>query len=93
MLNMSDLSIELKSTEKSYTFPFKDTFLDSVVLNPLDILPRQKWVGKLNIFIFGFKFIDFFSIYKQITITCIIMPTETQFFICFSKINIKLSVW
>ena len=41
MFNMSDLSIELKSTEKSYTFPFKDTSLDSVALNPLEILPRQ----------------------------------------------------
>ena len=28
MLNMSDLSIELLPTEKSYTFPFKDTSLD-----------------------------------------------------------------
>ena len=36
-----DLSIELSSTEKSYTFPFKDASLDSVALNPLEILPRQ----------------------------------------------------
>ena len=41
MFNMSDLSIELQSTEKSYTFPFKDNSLDSVALNPLEILPRQ----------------------------------------------------
>ena len=41
MFNKSDLSIELSSTEKSYTFPFKDTSLDSVLLNQLDILPRQ----------------------------------------------------
>ena len=41
MFNMSYLSIELLSTEKSYTFSFKDTSLDSVFLNPLDILPRQ----------------------------------------------------
>ena len=38
---MSDLSIELYSTENSYTFPFNDTSLDSVALNPLDMLPRQ----------------------------------------------------
>ena len=38
---MSDLSIELYSTEKSYTFPFKDTSLHSVALNPLDILLRE----------------------------------------------------
>ena len=41
MFNMSDFSIELKSTEKSYTFSFKDTSLDLVLLNPLDVLPRQ----------------------------------------------------
>ena len=41
MFNMEELSIELQSTEKSYTFSFKDTSLDSVALNPLDILPRQ----------------------------------------------------
>ena len=37
---MTNLSIELQSTEKSYTFPFKDTSLDSVAPNPLDMLPR-----------------------------------------------------
>ena len=41
MFNIPDLSIELPSTEKSYTFPCKDTSLDSVLLNQLDILPRQ----------------------------------------------------
>ena len=41
MFNMSDLSMELESREKTYTFPFKDTSLESVALNPLDILPRQ----------------------------------------------------
>ena len=44
MFNISDLSIELPSTEKSYTFPFKDTSLDSVAVNPSEILPRQNWV-------------------------------------------------
>ena len=41
MFNISDLSTGLSSTGKSYTFPFKDTSLDSVVPNPLDMLPRQ----------------------------------------------------
>ena len=35
MFNMSDLSIELLSTENSYIFPFKDL----VALNLLNILP------------------------------------------------------
>ena len=41
MFNMSDLSIALQSTEKAYTFPFKDIFLDSIAPNPLDMLPKQ----------------------------------------------------
>ena len=48
MFNMSDLSIELQSTEKSHTFPFKDASLDSILLNPLHIVPRKKWVRKLT---------------------------------------------
>ena len=31
IFNMSNLSIKLKSTEKSYTFPFKDISLDSKI--------------------------------------------------------------
>ena len=34
MLKMLDSSIELKSTEKSYTFPFKNASIESVALNP-----------------------------------------------------------
>ena len=67
MFNMSDLSVEFQCTEKSYTFPFKDTSLDSVALNPLNILLRQNWVGKLT-----FKLKDFFSINKQINIISVI---------------------
>ena len=48
MFNMSDLSIELWSTEKSYTFPFKNTSLDTIALNPSDIRPKQNQVGKLT---------------------------------------------
>ena len=45
MFSMSDLSIELQWTEKSCTFPFKDS-LESVALNP--ILSKQNRVGKLT---------------------------------------------
>ena len=41
MFNMSDLSIALQSTEKSYTFPFKGTSIESITPNPLNMLPRQ----------------------------------------------------
>ena len=48
MFNMSDLSTKLWSAEVLYLFPIKDIFLDSVLLYPLDILPRQNWVWKLR---------------------------------------------
>ena len=48
IFNISDVPIELLSTEKSPHFPFKDTSLDSAALHPLDILPRQNCVGKLT---------------------------------------------
>ena len=40
IFNILDLSIALQSTEKSYTPLFKDTSLESVSLNPLDILDK-----------------------------------------------------
>ena len=42
MFNMPDLSIALQSTEKSYTFPFKDNSLDSVAPNPLDMVDKNE---------------------------------------------------
>ena len=50
MFKISDLSADLQSTEKSCTFPFKDTSLHSVFVNALEILSRQNWVGKLTFF-------------------------------------------
>ena len=41
MFNVLDLSMASLSTEKSYTLLFKDTSLDSVAPNPLDMLPIQ----------------------------------------------------
>ena len=48
---------------------------------------------KVKSFIVSFKFKDFFSINKQINIISIIMRTQKKFYICFSKINIKLFLW
>ena len=48
MFNMSDLSISLYLTEKSYTFLSEDTFFDSVPPNPLDMLHKENWIGKLT---------------------------------------------
>ena len=65
---MSDLSKALKSTEKPYTFSFKDSSLDSVAPNS-DIFPKQNQVGKLIFLSLALKF----SITKQITIIMIVM--------------------
>ena len=72
MFDISDLSKELQSTGKSSTFPFKDTSLDSVALNPLDMFPRQNQIEKL-IFLLSALNKYFFSINKQITIIGITM--------------------
>ena len=41
MFNMSNLSIALQSTEKSSTFPLKDTPLTSIASDISGIFPRQ----------------------------------------------------
>ena len=51
MLSMSHLSLILKSTKKSYSFPLKDTSLVSLESNSLDMLPIQNWEGKLTFLI------------------------------------------
>ena len=43
----------------------------------------------VNVFIVGFKSKDFFSINKQITIISIIVQTQANFCVCFSKINTR----
>ena len=48
MFNMSDFSIVSQSIEKSYTFPFKDTTVDPVAPNWLDMLPRQNRIRKFT---------------------------------------------
>ena len=44
---MSDLMIALQSTEKSYALPFKDTFIESLWPDLLNIPPRQMHFEKL----------------------------------------------
>ena len=40
MFKMLDLSVELPSAEKSYTFPFRDTFLELIAANLLDMIRK-----------------------------------------------------
>ena len=73
MFNISDLSIVLWSTEKSNPFPFRDTSLESIGLNAIDMLSWKNWVGELAFLIIDFKLIDFFVFNKQITIIMVVM--------------------
>ena len=73
---MSDLSIELLSTEESYTFPFKDFLLGS---KSIRYTSKKKMSCKVSIFNVGFKFKYLISINKQITIISIKIQTPTKF--------------
>ena len=48
MFTVLALSVELQSTEKSYTFSFKDTSLEPIKPILFDMLPRQNWAGRLT---------------------------------------------
>ena len=48
MFHMSDLSTYIIVNSKIGIFPFNDTCLALVAPNPLDMLPKQNWVGKLT---------------------------------------------
>ena len=48
---------------------------------------KGKSRGKVTAFITRFEFIDFFSIYKLVTITSIIMQVQTELCLCFRKIH------
>ena len=48
MFKVLDLSIALQSTEKSYTFPLKDTSFKSLLQTSLDMPSRQNWDRKLT---------------------------------------------
>ena len=78
MFNTSDSSISLQSTEKLYTFPLKDTSLESIVSDFSNIFPKKKWVGKLKLIIW-FKDIDFFFVNKQTPVITNIMQTLAKY--------------
>ena len=82
MFKASDLSTALQSTEKPYTYLFKDT---SSASNLLDMLPKQN--GDVNIFINFFKLV-FFLFNKQITVITMVMQTLSKFYLCFTKIKL-----
>ena len=50
------------------------------------MLPKQNW----RLTLLNFKLKDFFSINKCITITVIVMSTQVEFCVSFTKINSKL---
>ena len=70
----SDLSTELYSTERPYTFSFEDTSLNSVLLNPSNILPKQSRVERLTLLVSALNL----KIYNV---------NSNRYCVCFSKIN------
>ena len=73
----SDLSKELYSTERPYTFSFKDTSLNSVLLNPSNILPKQSRVERLTLLLLALN-LKIYNVNSNI------------YCVCFSKINSRL---
>lgn len=73
----SDLSKELYSTERPYTFSFKDTSLNSVLLNPSNILPKQSRVERLALLLSALN-LKVYNVNSNI------------YCVCFSKINSRL---
>ena len=47
---------------KNETHPIKDTSLDSLALNPLDVLPKQNGVGKLSFLFSALNLKIYFSL-------------------------------
>lgn len=73
----SDLSKELYSTERPYTFSFEDTSLNSVLLNPSNILPKQSRVERLALLLSALN-LKVYNVNSNI------------YCVCFSKINSRL---
>ena len=86
MFTMSDLSIKLQLTDKSYIFPFKDTSLDSILLNPSDIPPKQNRVEKVTFLLLALNLKIYFPSTKNITTISIIMQTQTKFLFALVKL-------
>ena len=73
MFKMSDLSIELYSSEKLYPFSFKGYFPRLSRNKFIRYASWTKLSWKVNIFINRFKLLDCFYINKQITIIMIVI--------------------
>ena len=60
--------------EKSYTFLFKDTSLEFISPNPLDVLPKQNWVWKSTVLLSALNVKNFYEFFinKQKTIIMIV---------------------
>ena len=66
MFNMSDELIE-----KSYTFQFKNTSLDSLALNPLEIISRQNYVGKLTFLLLSLNLQIYFPLRNKLLLSAL----------------------
>ena len=72
MFKISDLSTKLKLTENIH-ISIETCFSRLISIKSINYTSNTKLSKKVNIFIVGFKFKDFFFIKKQITIISIIL--------------------
>ena len=76
MFNMSDLWIEMWSNGTHHThhiFSFRDASLNWASLNPLEMLHRENWVGKLTFLLSALNLNISFLFNKQMTVISIII--------------------
>ena len=83
---MYSFLMELRSTEKPYTVPFKEISLCSSLVKHFDSLPKQKLYQLMLLLALNFQI----SCFMCIQVTLITIVTQAKFCICFTKINTKL---
>ena len=75
--------MELWSTEKPYTVPFKEISLCSSLVKSFDSLPKQKLYQLMLLLALNFQI----SCFMCIQVTLITIVTQAKFCICFTKVN------
>ena len=81
MFNMSNELIE-----KSYTFQFKNTSLDSLALNPLEILSRQNYVGKLTFLLLPLNLKIYFPLRNKLLLSALQCKLNQNFWFTLLKL-------
>ena len=81
MFNMSDELIE-----NSYTFQFKNTSLDSLAPNPLEIPSRQNYVGKLTFLLLPLNLKIYFPLRNKLLLSALQFKLNQNFWFTLLKL-------